>query len=770
MKTIIQWIFCLTLFTSVITAQVIRPFVKQTAVPENLKHSLENVIDRYQLVSVDYKIVNNLITSRPVRVQMEIPVTAESIVSLDLERYDILDPAVQIVKGTDHGDISQNFNRRFVSYKIRWDGADRPLTVLNFSDYHINGVIELNGEIYELGALKGFENASVKDHIIYPVNRLKMNHDFTCHTDENHPDVGIMDKIEKLKSGKTFDVLSSNLLVCNLAVEMDYQAYQYYGSAESATAYVLSLFSTSSAVYNRDINTLFKVTYVRVWTTSSDPYTDSPSGSSVLLNEFRNYWNINMRHVPRTIAHYASPRNQGLGGIAYVGVLCASITSGSGYGFSDYQGGNSVTPLPTYTWQTMVVTHEIGHNFGSPHTHSCYWNPPIDTCYFGSETQGCVTGTGCTLNNVCIPRQGTIMSYCHLTSAGTRMYFGPQPSALMRSYAQAASCMLASSNSIRVGQPNGHESYSTRTSASAADPTTVITWGSTLTDPVDILFSPDSGLAWQSVATNIPFGTREYVWSIPYVQTTDNALIRVIKSGDPSVGDTSDSPFTINLRLWSITNQSPANNTTILVDSNDMTPYTFVWTRAGNVPGIFYKYHLRKRTGTAPTAIFLTGNSGSDTAFTITARSLDSCVTSWNLWSGDSIQCFWYGVGYNLSDTVRVGARFNLTIKRPPGVNVIDNLSDLPAELALYPCYPNPFNPSTTITYDLPENTPVTLRIYNMLGQEIRQLVKSNQVKGRYSIQWDGTNHYGNRVSSGIYFYSLETKLGQRIRKMTFIK
>jgi hypothetical protein len=65
--------------------------------------------------------------------------------------------------------------------------------------------------------------------------------------------------------------------------------------------------------------------------------------------------------------------------------------------------------------------------------------------------------------------------------------------------------------------------------------------------------------------------------------------------------------------------------------------------------------------------------------------------------------------------------------------------------------YPNPFNPTTTIQFDVPEASQVTLRIYNLLGQEIRTLVDEFKPAGEYAIQWDGKNDRGGETASGIY-------------------
>jgi hypothetical protein len=99
-----------------------------------------------------------------------------------------------------------------------------------------------------------------------------------------------------------------------------------------------------------------------------------------------------------------------LGGVSYVNVLCQSDFYqgghwGGGYGVTQIYGNYPASP-----WDLLGTAHELGHNFGSPHTH-CF-NPPIDMCY-GSEA-GCYSGP--TVNPG--PLGGTIMSYCHLLSGG----------------------------------------------------------------------------------------------------------------------------------------------------------------------------------------------------------------------------------------------------------------------------------------------------------------------------------------------------------------
>jgi len=83
----------------------------------------------------------------------------------------------------------------------------------------------------------------------------------------------------------------------------------------------------------------------------------------------------------------------------------------------------------------------------------------------------------------------------------------------------------------------------------------------------------------------------------------------------------------------------------------------------------------------------------------------------------------------------------------------------LPREYAVSRNYPNPFNPSTTIEFELPQPSDVTLKVYNFLGQEVITLVDDERPAGYFAAEWDRRNAFGNTVSSGIYFYRFEARL-----------
>ncbi len=88
----------------------------------------------------------------------------------------------------------------------------------------------------------------------------------------------------------------------------------------------------------------------------------------------------------------------------------------------------------------------------------------------------------------------------------------------------------------------------------------------------------------------------------------------------------------------------------------------------------------------------------------------------------------------------------------------------------LYPNYPNPFNPSTVIGYQLEVNTKVNLKIFNTLGQEVRTLVNEHQSAGYKRVFWDGRNNHGTAVGAGVYIYRLQAGSFVQSRKMILVK
>jgi hypothetical protein len=103
-------------------------------------------------------------------------------------------------------------------------------------------------------------------------------------------------------------------------------------------------------------------------------------------------------------------------------------------------------------------------------------------------------------------------------------------------------------------------------------------------------------------------------------------------------------------------------------------------------------------------------------------------------------------------------------------VSVSPDEGTLPKQFALYPAYPNPFNPITTLGYELPEDAMVNITIYDMMGRMVKTLVNSKQTAGYKSIQWNATSDRNEPVSAGLYLYTIDTGGFRETRKMVLLK
>ena len=96
--------------------------------------------------------------------------------------------------------------------------------------------------------------------------------------------------------------------------------------------------------------------------------------------------------------------------------------------------------------------------------------------------------------------------------------------------------------------------------------------------------------------------------------------------------------------------------------------------------------------------------------------------------------------------------------------------SSTPRFYSLDQNYPNPFNPATTIYFDVAQAGEVQLRIFNSLGQIVRTQENESYEPGRYQVQWDGLDDFGQSLSSGLYLYRLDTHNFSKTRRMTLLK
>ena len=98
-------------------------------------------------------------------------------------------------------------------------------------------------------------------------------------------------------------------------------------------------------------------------------------------------------------------------------------------------------------------------------------------------------------------------------------------------------------------------------------------------------------------------------------------------------------------------------------------------------------------------------------------------------------------------------------------VTSVETGSEIPSGFRLGQNYPNPFNPTTNIAFDLPKSEYVSLKVYTLLGTEVAILVSENLPAGKYTIKFDASN-----LSSGLFFYKLQTSSFVETRKMLLVR
>jgi hypothetical protein len=101
---------------------------------------------------------------------------------------------------------------------------------------------------------------------------------------------------------------------------------------------------------------------------------------------------------------------------------------------------------------------------------------------------------------------------------------------------------------------------------------------------------------------------------------------------------------------------------------------------------------------------------------------------------------------------------------------IYGNAPSLPLDFILFQNYPNPFNPNTTVKFQVPKTSSVAIKIYDMLGQEVRTLFDEQVMRGTYAVQWDGMNDAGLKMSSGTYIYRMKAGEFVQSKKMILLK
>jgi hypothetical protein len=218
------------------------------------------------------------------------------------------------------------------------------------------------------------------------------------------PPAGMMDKMLDKKA--VVIVPPGVEYNATIAIESDYEMYQIFDDVDEATTYLTSIIAGVSEIYFRQVGVSLNVASLSLYTTPDDPWNapNPHSGATAdVLCEFANFWQRNRpaKSFPRNGAVFFTGKLSGdIGGQAWVSSLCNYTARPSSCPFGGY---GIVVLAKRRQGDTFVTAHELGHVFGSHHTH-CY-HPPIDECHTGEA--GCFSGSESTPEG-----GGSIMSYC----------------------------------------------------------------------------------------------------------------------------------------------------------------------------------------------------------------------------------------------------------------------------------------------------------------------------------------------------------------------
>lgn len=311
---------------------------------------------------------------------------------LALVRFDVFDRESRIIVVEDGHETLAPLPETalFTGQLVGWPDSSAYVSVSPYGVYGFVQTSERQWIISSGPAASGWATL-LYDPAAVPADYLNIV-DFVCNLDTSDPAAWYSGEPMGGSAG------GSPCRYFRLAVETDYEflANPFGGNQSAASAYVATLFGAVSQIYSRDVNTRVYVSFLRFWATPNDPWTAGNTSSQ--LDQFRTYWIENMGGEFRHLTHFLSGRGLG-GGVAYLNALCVFSIR---YGLSANMAGYFPYPIQNnhpQNWDLMVVAHEIGHNFGAPHTHDM----GIDYCAYGDCS---------------VTPNGTIMSYCHLCSGG----------------------------------------------------------------------------------------------------------------------------------------------------------------------------------------------------------------------------------------------------------------------------------------------------------------------------------------------------------------
>lgn len=736
------------------------PEVELFRISDTRNNTLQTVVDNATLLNPEKAVLKQLTEARMPTLRLVVPNASGDNFELELAQTNIL------AEGFNAGELSNQGSNLIddqptgVFYRGIVKDVPGSVAAVSLFGNDIMVMISTPEGDYQVGKMEDGSDL----YILYRSQDLKAGMPVSCFTEETddvpqNPDVEVTDRFIGCK-------------VVQVYFECDYKLYLDRGAnTTNVVNYVTGLFNQVATLYaNEDIDV--DISEIFVWTTT-DPYVGYTS-TSPMLTAFRTTRGTNFNG---NLAHLLTTRSVG-GGIAYLDVICNKP-----YAHAVSMIYNSYSNVPTYSWSVMVVTHEMGHNIGSPHTQSCSWTGgAIDNCYTpeGSCSPGPAPVNG-----------GTIMSYCHLTSYGINLSngFGPLPRTLIQNRVLNATC-LTQAGAVPSGLTAGNITTTSATLSWTAVPGAL---------NYTVQYKPTSSGTWLTAGTTTGTSyvlsnlssTNSYDWKVKTDCSGYSAVAQFSTlqgGGCDVVTGLSSSNVSSNSASLSWSTVAGAATYTVEYKTSAATAWIVAGTSTAttrNLTGLAGSttYNWRVKTdcsGYSSTANFITTASSCSKpgSMTNTALSSTSATLNWSAVSGAANYTVQYRPSttstYTTAGTV-TGTSFTLNGLNPAtkyywrvkancsnytNAKTFTTPANLPAgESGNLKLYPNPTTGTLYVLYDGPTDLSTRIWVSDAAGRVVIQATDT-------SIQ-DGLSV--GALAPGMYLLHLKVE-GEKEKVEKFVK